>query len=69
MEPVLLYDTTLRDGTQGENINFTVEEKLRLLKNWMKSGFIILRADGLVPIPGIKNFLSLQKKLSLKMRG
>ena len=28
MEPILLYDTTLRDGTQGENISFSAEEKL-----------------------------------------
>ena len=28
MEPILLYDTTLRDGTQGENISFTAEEKI-----------------------------------------
>ena len=32
MEPVLLYDTTLRDGTQGENINFTAEEKIRIAR-------------------------------------
>ena len=32
MEPVLLYDTTLRDGTQGENINFSVEDKLEIAK-------------------------------------
>jgi 2-isopropylmalate synthase len=30
MEPILVYDTTLRDGTQGENISFTVEEKLKI---------------------------------------
>ena len=30
MEPILLYDTTLRDGTQGENINFSAEEKLKI---------------------------------------
>ena len=29
-EQVLIYDTTLRDGTQGEQINFTAEEKLRI---------------------------------------
>ena len=32
MDPVLLYDTTLRDGTQGENINFTAEEKIKIAK-------------------------------------
>lgn len=32
MEPVFIYDTTLRDGTQGENISFTVEEKIRIAR-------------------------------------
>ncbi len=32
MEPVLLYDTTLRDGTQGENINFSAEEKIKIAR-------------------------------------
>ena len=27
-----MYDTTLRDGTQGENINFSADEKLRVAK-------------------------------------
>lgn len=30
MEPVLLYDTTLRDGTQGEHVSFTAEEKIEI---------------------------------------
>ncbi len=30
MKPILLYDTTLRDGTQGENISFTADEKLKI---------------------------------------
>ena len=32
MEPILLYDTTLRDGTQGENISFTAKEKIQIAK-------------------------------------
>jgi 2-isopropylmalate synthase len=32
MEPVLLYDTTLRDGAQGEEISFTVEDKINITK-------------------------------------
>ena len=30
MEPVLLFDTTLRDGTQGENITFSADEKIKI---------------------------------------
>ena len=30
MEPILLYDTTLRDGTQGENISFSADEKVKI---------------------------------------
>ncbi len=30
MDSVKLYDTTLRDGTQSEDISFTVEDKIRI---------------------------------------
>ena len=30
MEPIYLYDTTLRDGTQGENITFSADEKVKI---------------------------------------
>ncbi len=30
MEPIFLYDTTLRDGTQGENITFSADEKVKI---------------------------------------
>ncbi|MBW1679818.1 MAG: citramalate synthase [Deltaproteobacteria bacterium] len=32
MKPIKLYDTTLRDGTQAEDISFTVEDKIRISK-------------------------------------
>jgi 2-isopropylmalate synthase len=31
MQQIYLYDTTLRDGTQGEEVSFSVEDKLRIL--------------------------------------
>ncbi len=32
MEQVFVYDTTLRDGSQSEGINFSVEDKIRILQ-------------------------------------
>jgi 2-isopropylmalate synthase len=29
---VKIYDTTLRDGTQGEGVNFSMEDKVRIAK-------------------------------------
>ncbi|HNG17389.1 MAG TPA: citramalate synthase, partial [Accumulibacter sp.] len=31
MNPILLYDTTLRDGSQREDISFSVEDKLSIV--------------------------------------
>ena len=31
-QPVVLYDTTLRDGTQGENITLSLADKLRVAR-------------------------------------
>lgn len=32
-ETILIYDTTLRDGAQGENISFSCEDKLKILRH------------------------------------
>ena len=31
-DQITLYDTTMRDGTQGEYINLTAEDKFRIAK-------------------------------------
>jgi 2-isopropylmalate synthase len=36
---IFIYDTTLRDGTQGEKINFSAEEKLRIAHHLDELGF------------------------------
>ena len=32
MRKIQIYDTTLRDGSQGENISFSLEDKLHIVK-------------------------------------
>ena len=32
MKKIQIYDTTLRDGSQGEDISFSLEDKLHILK-------------------------------------
>lgn len=38
-EKIFLYDTTLRDGTQSEDVNFTVMDKLRIAERLIDFGF------------------------------
>src|SRR3954447_9799292 len=38
-QPVTLYDTTLRDGTQGENITLSLADKLRVARMLDEFGF------------------------------
>ena len=38
MKDVLLYDTTLRDGCQAEDISFTLEDKLRIAEKLAEMG-------------------------------
>ncbi|MDR2884424.1 MAG: citramalate synthase [Deferribacteraceae bacterium] len=37
-DKVFIYDTTLRDGTQAEEVNFTVNDKLRIAKRLIDFG-------------------------------
>ena len=32
MQKIFLYDTTLRDGTQGEEVSFSAEDKIKIAK-------------------------------------
>lgn len=38
-QPVILYDTTLRDGTQGESITLSLQDKLRIARMLDEYGF------------------------------
>jgi len=66
MEPILLYDTTLRDGTQGENINFTAEEKVKIARRLDDVGIHYIEGGWPGSNPRDKQFFELAKCLELK---
>ena len=37
MRKIEIFDSTLRDGSQGEGISFSVQDKLNIVKSWMNS--------------------------------
>ena len=38
---VFIYDTTLRDGTQGENVSFSVDDKLSIARKLDELGALL----------------------------
>jgi 2-isopropylmalate synthase len=55
---VTLYDTTLRDGTQGTGISFSVRTRFVLRKSWMNSAFTTLKVDFRARIRRTRSFSS-----------
>ncbi|MFC1816679.1 citramalate synthase [Thermodesulfobacteriota bacterium] len=66
MEPILLYDTTLRDGTQGENISFTAEEKIRIAERLDDLGIQFIEGGWPGSNPRDRQFFDLAAKTDLK---
>jgi 2-isopropylmalate synthase len=67
MEPsVLLYDTTLRDGTQGEDINFSAEEKIKIAQRLDEIGIHYIEGGWPGSNPRDKRFFDLAKSMQLK---
>ncbi|MFV9691386.1 MAG: citramalate synthase [Desulfobacteria bacterium] len=62
MKKIFLYDTTLRDGNQGENINFSVEDKLRVARKLDVSGFHYIEGGWPGSNPKDIHFFELAKK-------
>ena len=65
-EDVLIYDTTLRDGTQGEQINFTAEEKLRIAQRLDDAGFHYIEGGWPGSNPKDLRFFELAKGVTFK---
>jgi 2-isopropylmalate synthase len=66
MKDVLLYDTTLRDGCQAEDISFTLEDKLRIAEKLEELGIDYI--EGGYPGSNARDadFFKRVKKLKLK---
>ncbi|MFH1523012.1 MAG: citramalate synthase [Patescibacteria group bacterium] len=63
---VLLYDTLLRDGTQGEEFSLSAEEKLRIAKELDKIGIHFIEGGWPGANPKDTEFFSLMKEVKLK---
>jgi 2-isopropylmalate synthase len=66
MEPVILYDTTLRDGTQGENISFTASEKIKIAQRLDDLGIGYIEGGWPGSNPRDMQFFDLAKKIKFK---
>ncbi len=62
----ILYDTTLRDGAQGEQINFSAEEKLRILQRLDDLGFPYVEGGWPGANPKDLRFFALARGVSLR---
>lgn len=66
MTRIHIYDTTLRDGSQGEGVNFSLQDKLLLTRRLDELGIDFI--EGGYPLSNPKDFEFFQeaRKLSLK---
>jgi 2-isopropylmalate synthase len=66
MDPILIYDTTLRDGTQGENITFSAEEKLNIAMRLDDIGIHYIEGGWPGSNPRDVAFFNLAKRVDFK---
>jgi 2-isopropylmalate synthase len=61
-QQIIIYDTTLRDGTQGEQINFSAEEKLRIAQKLAELGIHYIEGGWPGSNPKDMRFFEMAKK-------
>jgi len=66
MDPIFLYDTTLRDGTQGENVTFSAEEKLNIAMRLDDIGIHYIEGGWPGSNPRDVAFFNLAKRIDFK---
>ncbi|RLB90186.1 MAG: citramalate synthase, partial [Deltaproteobacteria bacterium] len=66
MTKTRLYDTTLRDGMQGENIFFSPEDKLKIAKKLDDAGIHYIEGGWPGSNPGAQHFFELVRDIKFK---
>lgn len=66
MEKIFVYDTTLRDGTQGEGVAFSLDDKLKIIKLLDSLGIDCIEAGMPSSNPKDKELFERIKKLELE---
>lgn len=66
MARIQLYDTTLRDGSQGEGVNFSLEDKLLITQMLDDLGFDFI--EGGYPLSNPKDFEYFQQAAELPLK-
>jgi 2-isopropylmalate synthase len=66
MERIKIYDTTLRDGMQGEGVTFSLEDKLSIARCLDKLGIDYIEGGYAASNPKEMQFFQEAAKLSLE---
>src|ERR1700739_527885 len=66
MARIQIYDTTLRDGSQGEGVNFSLQDKLLLTRRLDELGGDYI--EGGYPLSNTKGFESFPETRKLSFR-
>lgn len=66
MQPIRLYDTTLRDGTQGENISFSADEKVKIAQRLDEIGIHYIEGGWPGSNPKDIQFFDMAKRAEFK---
>lgn len=66
MKRIALYDTTLRDGCQSEDVSFTLEDKLRVAEKLDDFGIVYIEGGWPGSNPRDEEFFRAVKKLHLR---
>lgn len=65
MRPILIYDTTLRDGTQGEGVSLSLQDKLHIAERLSEIGIDMI--EGGYPLSNEKDVAFFEKVRQLSL--